>query len=127
MSSEIYQTLTGPGRPFFLIAGPCVIEDGGMLLETAQELAAISQRLRLPVIFKASYDKANRTSGSSFRGPGFLEGLRRLARVREVTGLPILSDVHSPEEAREAGEILDVLQIPAFLCRQTDLLLAAAA
>lgn len=114
-------------RSFFVIAGPCVIEDEGMLLEVGEELSGISRRLNLPIIFKASYDKANRTSVSSFRGPGYESGLKCLERVRSKTGLPILSDVHSPEEARIAGEFLDYLQIPAFLCRQTDLLVSAAA
>jgi 2-dehydro-3-deoxyphosphooctonate aldolase (KDO 8-P synthase) len=126
MASALYERIkAAPG--LFVIAGPCVIEDDGMLLEVAQELAGISRRLGIPMVFKASYDKANRTSGSSFRGPGFQEGLRSLEKVREKSGLSILSDVHSPEEAREAGKVLDILQIPAFLCRQTDLLLSAGA
>ena len=118
---------SGYAGTFSVIAGPCVIEDEGMLLEVAETLKGISRRLNIPVVFKASYDKANRTRVDSFRGPGFKEGLRILERVKEKTGLPILSDVHTPEEARYAGEILDILQIPAFLCRQTDLLLSAAA
>ena len=119
------------GRPFgrgqfFVIAGPCVIEDEGLTLAVARELAAISQRLDLPVVFKASYDKANRTSLDSFRGPGLQKGLAILARVGQETGLPLISDIHTPAQAAAAAEVLDVLQIPAFLCRQTDLLVEAA-
>jgi len=117
------------GKPFgrnrlFIIAGPCVIESPDLALEVAESLAAISQRLDLPLIFKASFDKANRTSIDSFRGPGLEEGLKVMARVKEVTGLPVISDVHWPHQAAQAAEVLDVLQVPAFLCRQTDLLLA---
>jgi len=116
----------GEGRPHLVIAGPCVIEDEGLVMETAKELKRITGELKLPFIFKSSYDKANRSSGQSFRGPGIKDGLKILDRVREQVGVPILSDVHSAEEATEAGKVLDVLQIPAFLCRQTDLLIAAA-
>jgi len=116
----------GEGCPHLVIAGPCVIEDAGLVMETAKELKRITGELNLPFIFKSSYDKANRSSGQSFRGPGIKEGLKILDRVREQVGVPILSDVHSVEEAMEAGKVLDVLQIPAFLCRQTDLLVAAA-
>ena len=116
----------GEGQPHLIIAGPCVIEDAGLVMETAKELKRITGELKLNFIFKSSYDKANRSSGQSFRGPGITDGLKVLDRVREVVGVPILSDVHSVEEATEAGKILDVLQIPAFLCRQTDLLVAAA-
>ncbi|CAO0822937.1 2-dehydro-3-deoxyphosphooctonate aldolase [Desulfarculales bacterium] len=111
---------------FFVIAGPCVIEDEDLTLAIARQLAAISQRLDLPIVFKASYDKANRTSLDSFRGPGLEKGLKVLARVGLETGLPLISDIHTPAQAVAAAEVLDVLQIPAFLCRQTDLLLAAA-
>jgi 2-dehydro-3-deoxyphosphooctonate aldolase (KDO 8-P synthase) len=114
-----------PGGPLFLIAGPCVIEDPRMVLDTARALKEITGTLGLPFIFKASYDKANRTSIHSFRGPGMEKGLALLAQVREEVGVPVLSDVHGPEEAAAAGKVLDVLQIPAFLCRQTDLLVAA--
>jgi 2-dehydro-3-deoxyphosphooctonate aldolase (KDO 8-P synthase) len=114
-----------PGGPLFIIAGPCVIEEPGMVLETARALKEITTELGLPFIFKASYDKANRTSITSFRGPGIEAGLKVLAQVREEVGVPVLSDVHGPEEAAAAGKVLDVLQIPAFLCRQTDLLVAA--
>jgi 2-dehydro-3-deoxyphosphooctonate aldolase (KDO 8-P synthase) len=118
------------GRSFgrgslFAICGPCVIEDSESPLFIAERLAQISQRLDLPLVFKASYDKANRTSVQSFRGPGLEEGLKLLARVKEKSGLPVLSDVHQPGQVPQAAEVLDVLQIPAFLCRQTDLLLAA--
>ncbi len=111
----------------FLIAGPCVIESEALVMRVADTLAGISARLALPIIFKASYDKANRSSGASFRGPGIDEGLAILDRVRAATGLPILTDVHTPEEARSAGHVVDVLQTPALLARQTDLIVAAAA
>lgn len=117
----------GGGAPLALIAGPCVIESEDLVLRVARVLAELCGRLGIPLVFKSSYDKANRTSLDSFRGPGLEEGLRVLERVRAETGLPVLSDVHSAEEARAAGEVLDCLQIPAFLCRQTDLLLAAGA
>jgi len=115
----------GGGAPLVLIAGPCVIESEALVLDTARALKEIAGRLGLPLVFKSSYDKANRTSVGSFRGPGLREGLRILARVKHEVGLPVLSDVHSPEEAARAGEVLDCLQVPAFLCRQTDLLVAA--
>jgi 2-dehydro-3-deoxyphosphooctonate aldolase (KDO 8-P synthase) len=114
--------LTGP----FILAGPCVLESRQLALDVARELAAISARLDLPIVFKSSYDKANRTSVTSFRGPGMDMGLSWLAEVREATGLPIVTDIHLPEQARPVAEVADVLQIPAFLCRQTDLLVAAA-
>ncbi len=117
----------GPGRAPALIAGPCVLEDRSSALALARDLAARAGRLGVPLIFKASYDKANRTSLRSFRGPGRTRGLGILARIREDTGLPVLTDVHSPQEAEEAAAVVDVLQIPAFLCRQTDLVVAAAA
>ncbi len=110
-----------------MIAGPCVIEDAALTLEIARTLKKHAQELDLPLIFKASYDKANRTSLSSFRGPGLKVGLEILARVQEEVGLPVLSDVHRVSEVAPAAEVLDVLQIPAFLCRQTDLVVAAAA
>jgi len=112
--------------PFFLIAGPCVIESEDVTLRVAEFLKNTSESLGIPVLFKTSYDKANRTSLSSYRGPGIDEGLKILRRVKEETGLPVLSDVHQPMDVPMASEVLDVLQIPAFLCRQTDLLLAAA-
>lgn len=116
----------GGGHPLFLIAGPCVIESRSHCLDLAGRLGEITARLEIPFIFKASYDKANRTSVRSFRGPGIDEGLEILETVRRQIGAPVLSDVHSPTEADQAGRVLDVLQVPAFLCRQTDLLLAAA-
>lgn len=112
--------------PFFLIAGPCVIEDEALTLKVARFLSEIGKELDIPVIFKTSYDKANRTSLNSFRGPGIDKGLEIIRKVKEITGLPVLSDVHSVEEIEKAAKVLDVIQIPAFLCRQTDLLLAAA-
>jgi len=120
------------GRPFgrgglFFICGPCVIEEPALTLKIASRLAEISARLDVPLIFKASFDKANRTSLNGFRGPGLEKGLAVLAEVKKVTGLPVLSDIHLPDQADPAARVLDVLQIPAFLCRQTDLLLAAAA
>ncbi len=115
----------GRTRPFF-IAGPCVIESEAHCLRMAERLAGYAGRLGIDLIFKASYDKANRTSAASFRGPGLDEGLRILERARNETGLPILSDVHETSQVAAAAEVLDVLQIPAFLCRQTDLIQAAA-
>ncbi|HEY7185257.1 MAG TPA: 3-deoxy-8-phosphooctulonate synthase [Vicinamibacterales bacterium] len=116
----------GGGHPFALVAGPCVIESAAHALDTASSLKEIAARCGVPLIFKASYDKANRTSRQSFRGPGLDAGLRTLADVKSRTGLPILTDIHEPSHARPAAEVVDVLQIPAFLCRQTDLLVAAA-
>ena len=110
---------------FFLLAGPCVIESEASALRHARRLKALTVRLKIPFIFKSSYDKANRTSYRSYRGPGVRDGLNILARVREEAGVRVLTDVHSPEEATLAGQTVDMLQIPAFLCRQTDLLLAA--
>ncbi|OGV61278.1 MAG: 3-deoxy-8-phosphooctulonate synthase [Lentisphaerae bacterium RIFOXYC12_FULL_60_16] len=115
----------GPGKPLFLIAGPCVIENKAICLKIAARLADLSRRQKIPLIFKASYDKANRSAGHSFRGPGMDAGLDILREVKERYGLPVLTDVHSPEQAERAGRVVDVIQIPAFLCRQTDLLLAA--
>jgi 2-dehydro-3-deoxyphosphooctonate aldolase (KDO 8-P synthase) len=111
---------------FFLIAGPCVMENDKIPLEIAKFLRKIQDKLNIPVIFKSSYDKANRTSLVSFRGPGIQEGLRILRQVKEDTGLPVLSDVHRPEDMEKVLGVLDVIQIPAFLCRQTDLVFAAA-
>jgi 2-dehydro-3-deoxyphosphooctonate aldolase (KDO 8-P synthase) len=111
---------------FFVIAGPCVIEDEGLCLEIAKELISISQRTGVKIIFKASFDKANRTSIDSFRGPGMEKGLRTLEKVRQATGLPLLTDVHEIPQAQPVSQVVDILQIPAFLCRQTDLLVACA-
>ncbi len=114
------------GGALFLIAGPCVIESEAHALKMAESIAAITRDRKLPYIFKASYDKANRTSIRSFRGPGLEEGLRTLSKVREVLGLPVLTDVHEVNDVSRVAASVDVLQIPAFLCRQTDLLVAAA-
>lgn len=117
----------GTGHRLAVIAGPCVIESAAHAVETACALAEIAGRLAVPMIFKASYDKANRTSVSSFRGPGLAQGLEILAAVKAASGLPVLTDIHEPAHAAPAAAVVDVLQIPAFMCRQTDLLLAAAA
>ena len=116
----------GDGHPLSFIVGPCVIESAAHALETAVAIKEIAARCSVPVIFKASYDKANRTSRSSFRGPGLGAGLATLAEVRNRTGLPVLTDIHEPAHAAAAAAVVDVLQIPAFLSRQTDLLVAAA-
>ena len=116
----------GGGHPLVLIGGPCAIENEKHALMTAERLAAIASDQRVPFIYKSSYDKANRSSIGGYRGPGLKEGLRILRRVREVVGVPVLSDVHQVEEVGPAAEVLDVLQIPAFLCRQTDLIVAVA-
>lgn len=116
----------GGGRPFVFIGGPCVIESEQHASELAEKLAAISARVGVPFVYKASYDKANRTSGRSFRGPGLAEGLRILAAIKDRIRVPVLTDIHEPSQAAAAADVADVLQIPAFLCRQTDLLVAAA-
>ncbi len=125
MVVKVGKITIGEENPFCLIAGPCVIEDEKMTLKIAGSLKEICQRLSIPLIFKASYDKANRTSIRSYRGPGLKKGLCILQRVKQKTGIPVLADIHLPSEAQSAAEVLDVIQIPAFLCRQTDLLLAA--
>ena len=119
-------TLGGKRAPLFVIAGPCVIENEKMTLQIAETLGEICSELRLPLIFKASYDKANRTARDSFRGPGLKRGLAVLAKVKRRFGLPILTDVHEIAHCKPAADVVDVLQIPAFLCRQTDLIQAAA-
>ena len=119
-------TLGGQNAPLFVIAGPCVIENEAMVMKTADALAGICSDLGLPLIFKASYDKANRTARDSFRGPGVNRGLAILAKVKRRLGLPVLTDVHEIGHCKAAAEVADVLQIPAFLCRQTDLIQAAA-
>ncbi len=116
----------GPGQPFLIIAGPCVIESWDVIYNTARALQDISRELGFSFVFKSSYDKANRTSIDSFRGPGLSEGLKMLAEIKSKLGLELLSDVHEPAQCEQAGLVLDVLQIPAFLCRQTDLIVAAA-
>lgn len=117
---------TGKGCPPLFILGPCVIESRELVRRVADTLATLAQRLKLQIVFKASFDKANRTSGKSFRGPGLENGLRILEEVRRETGLPILTDVHETAQCGPVGEICDILQIPAFLARQTDLIFAAA-
>jgi len=121
------QVSIGQGQPLVLIAGPCVIENETMVRETASAIAKICEKLAVPYIFKASYDKANRSSLRSFRGPGLDEGLRILARIKKELQLAVTTDIHEQHEARKAGKVVDLLQIPAFLSRQTDLLLAAGA
>ncbi|WP_399680627.1 3-deoxy-8-phosphooctulonate synthase [Xenophilus sp.] len=116
----------GLDRPFFLIAGPCVVESEQLQLDTAGTLKEITASLGIPFIFKSSFDKANRSSGTSFRGPGRDKGLAILAKVKRELGLPVLTDVHTEEDITEAAKVVDVLQTPAFLCRQTDFIRAAA-
>lgn len=123
---SFYKFKTGIGQPFFLIAGPCVIESEALALQSATDLKAITDELGIPFIYKSSFDKANRTSSDSQRGPGIDEGLRILQKVREELGCPILTDVHSPADVRAASQVVDAMQTPAFLCRQTDLIVAAA-
>jgi 2-dehydro-3-deoxyphosphooctonate aldolase (KDO 8-P synthase) len=116
----------GNGNPLVLIAGPCVIENEEVTLETARRLKEICAGLKIPFIFKSSFDKANRTSLSSFRGPGIEKGLRILENIRKKLSVPIMSDIHSIDQVKPASEVLDLLQIPAFLCRQTDLILLSS-
>jgi 2-dehydro-3-deoxyphosphooctonate aldolase (KDO 8-P synthase) len=116
----------GGGNPFALIAGPCVIESRDHCLRHAEQLQRVCREASVPLVFKSSFDKANRTSGQSFRGPGMQEGLQILAEVKRNLGLPVLTDVHAHDQCAPCAEVVDCLQIPAFLCRQTDLLLAAA-
>jgi 2-dehydro-3-deoxyphosphooctonate aldolase (KDO 8-P synthase) len=116
----------GPDQPFFLLAGPCVIESEQLILDTAGTLKEITQRLKIPFIFKASFDKANRSSVSSFRGPGMAEGLRILSEVKRQMGLPVVTDVHEDTPLNEVAAVVDVLQTPAFLCRQTNFIVNCA-
>jgi 2-dehydro-3-deoxyphosphooctonate aldolase (KDO 8-P synthase) len=116
----------GPPQPLLLIAGPCVLESEELARETAAALKEIAARLSISFVFKSSFDKANRTSLDSYRGPGLAEGLKILARIRQEFNVPVISDIHETNQVQEASAVLDVLQIPAFLCRQTDLLVAAA-
>jgi 2-dehydro-3-deoxyphosphooctonate aldolase (KDO 8-P synthase) len=118
--------VVGDGRPLLLIAGPCVIESRDHALRHAERIRDVAARVGMPYCFKSSYDKANRSSGRSFRGPGLETGLRVLAEVRTLAGVPVLTDFHLPQDASAVAEAVDVLQVPAFLCRQTDMLLAAA-
>ncbi len=120
------QIEVGPGRPLLLLAGPCVLESEGLAREVAAELVVICRRLGISYVFKSSFDKANRTALNSFRGPGLERGLRTLARIKEREGVAVVSDVHETAQVAAAAEVLDIIQIPAFLCRQTDLLVAAA-
>lgn len=116
----------GGNNPFVLIAGPCVIESESLIMETAEQLKEITTKLNIPFVFKSSFDKANRSSIHSFRGPGLDEGLEILAKVKEKFNVPVTSDIHESYQVEKAAQVLDILQIPAFLCRQTDLLVAAA-
>ena len=119
--------MVGSGKPLTLIAGPCVIESRDLVFEVAEAVNAVCKKLGVQYIFKASFDKANRTSASTFRGPGVIAGLAVLQEVKDKLGLPVLTDIHESSHVAEVAEVVDVLQIPAFLCRQTDLLMAAAA
>ena len=123
---QLGDTPIGGGAPLLLIAGPCVIESEAHATELAERLIQITRRAGVPFVFKASYDKANRTSLRSFRGPGLDEGLRILAGIKSKYGVPVLTDIHEPAHAQPAADVADILQIPAFLSRQTDLLTAAA-
>jgi 2-dehydro-3-deoxyphosphooctonate aldolase (KDO 8-P synthase) len=125
-SARIGSYLCGPDQPLLVIAGPCVLEDEAGALEIAEALRRLSAELPIQLIFKASFDKANRTSIESYRGPGLEQGLKILARVTDATGLPVTTDIHEASQAAPAAEVCELLQIPAFLARQTDLLVAAA-
>ncbi|HNX68004.1 MAG TPA: 3-deoxy-8-phosphooctulonate synthase [Candidatus Omnitrophota bacterium] len=116
----------GDPKKLVLIGGPCVIEDERGTLQLAEKIARIAEKLKIPYVFKASFDKANRSSIRSFRGPGIEKGLKTLAKIKKKTGIPVLTDIHTPDQAAPTAEVVDILQIPAFLCRQTDLLIAAA-
>ncbi len=116
----------GADRPFVLIAGPCMIESEKLVMDTAERIQKLTEKLQIPFVFKSSFDKANRSSIYSERGPGIQKGLEILQTVKEEYHIPIISDIHDASQAIEAGEVLDIIQIPAFLCRQTDLLVAAA-
>ena len=123
----VHDVTLGGGQPIALVAGPCVVESETHALETARALREIARRCGVPLIFKASFDKANRTSLRSYRGPGLETGLAVLARIKREVGVPILTDIHEPPQAERVAEVADILQIPAFLSRQTDLIVAAAA
>ncbi len=123
---QVQQYTCGTGRPLLFIAGPCVIESEELIVETSQHIAELANRHGWQIVFKASFDKANRTSVSSFRGPGLEKGLEILNRVREKTGLPVTTDIHEPSQAEPAAQVCQILQVPAFLARQTDLVHAIA-
>ena len=123
--NSIWKSLTKENR-LFLIAGPCVIESEDLCFKVARTVAKACAKLGVTYVFKASFDKANRSSGKSFRGPGLDEGLKVLAKIRNELGLPVLTDVHTEEQISTAAQVVDVLQIPAFLCRQTDLLVGSS-
>jgi 2-dehydro-3-deoxyphosphooctonate aldolase (KDO 8-P synthase) len=123
---QVGNVAIGGDNPLLFISGPCVIESADAALKAAEGLKSVSEELKIPLIFKSSYDKANRTSVNSFRGPGIDKGLKILEKVKSETGLPVISDIHSAAEAVTASDVLDVIQIPAFLCRQTDIIVAAA-
>jgi len=125
-SLQVDQFTCGTGRPLLFIAGPCVIESEAMIRETSLRIADLAHRRNWQIVFKSSFDKANRTSFNSFRGPGLERGLEILARVREETGLPVTTDLHTPEQAAPAAKVCRILQVPAFLARQTDLVNAIA-
>ena len=125
MSNTFFKSLDINTSPFLLIAGPCVIEDYDTTFQTAKTLKKITDELQIPFVFKSSFDKANRTSIESFRGPGFSDGMDILKKIKQELDLKIISDIHLPEQAEKASKTLDIIQIPAFLCRQTDLILAA--
>ena len=127
MDFKIGKVTVGLDAPLFLMAGPCVIESERGCLEIAERLVQIAERTGTGIIFKASFDKANRSSISSYRGPGLAKGLKILAKVRRESGLPVMTDVHEPRQAAKVAQVVDCLQVPAFLCRQTDLLCACAA
>lgn len=124
-SAQIAGFQVGPGHPLFLLAGPCVIESEEVVFRIARRLVEVQEATGVRIIFKASFDKANRSSIESFRGPGLEQGLATLARVKAETGLPLVTDIHLPEQAAPVAEVVDLIQIPAFLCRQTDLLVEA--
>lgn len=126
INSNVSSFTVGPGQPLLLLAGPCVLESGELAWDIAQAMKEITARLGISYVFKASFDKANRTSLDSFRGPGLEKGLRQLGRIREEVGVLIVSDVHETGQVELAADTLDIIQIPAFLCRQTDLLVAVA-
>jgi 2-dehydro-3-deoxyphosphooctonate aldolase (KDO 8-P synthase) len=119
-------SISAKAKSFFLVAGPCVLESDALTVSIAKHLVALTADLGIPLIFKASFDKANRTSGKSFRGPGLTHGLKILAGIKKKFGCPVLTDIHDIAQVKAAARVIDILQIPAFLCRQTDLLLAAA-